>query len=457
MPFTGGYIFRNFEGSAEPVLGELPVAVRVFIPREYSMGSFIPIVTEGSSIRAGEKLLQSAEGGGMFLVSPVSGIIEGVTEKGVTIVSDGSTVFESVGGHGESSLHRDRDNLFTIFCSSGCAFLLDRHFSSLGDCECVRHIIINGVHNGPLDRSWNPGIGGDTTVFLDGLRMLRVLFPGGEITIAMNRRNKRYLDTAEVNEYAAVRVVSDRYPKGHPELLSRDILHRRLISPEGILDGAILVIPFFTVVQVAEVMTRGRPLVDRILMIGGPGVSRPGWYRVRIGTPFEELRRHLFRPDDDGPWRIIRGDLFTGEVVSSLGSSILPTDREISVIREHAQRDLFRFMNPGFTFDSYARTTVAEYIPFSSRRVDSGVHGGVRPCVQCNYCDEVCPVDIYPQMIWKYVTAGRGEESFRLRPWDCIGCRLCDYVCPSKIDISHAVEKAKEEYRSLRGRDEKSH
>ena len=113
-------------------------------------------------------------------------------------------------------------------------------------------------------------------------------------------------------------------------------------------------------------------------------------------------------------------------------------------------------MNPGFVYDSYTRSTAAEYLPVLPKRLDSNVHGGERPCVQCNACDEVCPVGIYPFLIWKYVGVNRTEEAFRLRPYDCIGCGLCDYVCPSKIPVSASVKKAAEEYRESRRVDEVS-
>ena len=82
-------------------------------------------------------------------------------------------------------------------------------------------------------------------------------------------------------------------------------------------------------------------------------------------------------------------------------------DSEISVIKEHAKRDMFSFVMPGFSADSYARTTVAEYLPLIPKKLDTNTHGGVRPCVQCNFCDEVCPVGIYPFLIWKHVKALR--------------------------------------------------
>jgi Na+-transporting NADH:ubiquinone oxidoreductase subunit NqrA len=161
-----------------------------------------------------------------------------------------------------------------------------------------------------------------------------------------------------------------------------------------------------------------------------------------VGTRFSEIRRHLLKSEEYGPWRIIRGNLFSGRAVASDDEALSWNDREVTVIREHAVRDFYRFLNPGLDYDSYSRVTVSNYIPFLKRRLDSNIHGGVRPCVQCNFCDEVCPVGLYPHLIWKHVTAGMLEESYRFRPERCIGCGLCDYVCPSKIDVAAAVQTA---------------
>lgn len=456
MDFRGGYSFKNFEGTAEPVLREFSVPKTAVVSTEFTALAFTPTVKTGDTVKAGQTVFRSDEKTAVELVSPVNGTVREINGGKVTVVSDSTPSFEPVGSHARAPWHLDRSDVFRLFRSSGCVLLLDGHFSSLADMDGVKNIIINAVHNAPLDQSWTPGMIYHPHVFSNGLKTLSVLFPGAMITIGINKKNKKYFNTPEITDYASVQIMSDRYPQEHPELLVRDTIHRRFVSPEGFRDPSILVIPFFDLIQTAEIMTLGRPFIDRILMIAGPGVSNPGWYRVRIGTPFEALQDSLFKSDAYGPWRIIRGNLFNGESIVSTALPVYHSDAEISVIRENAFRELWRFMRPGFTWDSYPKTTVAGLLPILPKQLDSNVHGGVRPCVQCNYCDEVCPVAIYPHLIWKYAQAGKADESFRFKPYDCIGCRLCDYVCPSKIDISEDVMKAKESYHSLRRSDEKS-
>ena len=455
MIFRGGYNFKHFEGTAEPVLHELPPPRKVIIKLGDGIcASFTSLVQEGNKIRAGDIILESKNGTKISFVSPVNGTVSKIDKEEIIIVSDGSASFKPVAGHTREPWHLERSEVFNLFCSTGCSFLFDNRFDSLKKCDAIKHIIINDVHNSPLNQSWIPEIFGDSRVFSNGLRTLKALFSEAEIVIAINKRNKKYFDTSDIKKHAKIMVMSDRYPQEHPELLCRDTVNKRLISPEGEPDETVIVLQFSDVIHISESMTQGRPLIDRILLIAAPGVSNPGWYRIRTGTIFDEIKKNLLKSDAKEPWRIIKGDPLSGEGLDSLNEPILFSDHEISVIQEHASRDMFSFLRPGFAADSYSKSTVAEYIPIFPKKLETNVHGGVRPCVQCNYCDEVCPVDIYPFLIWKHVEVDTVEECFRLRPYDCIECGLCDYVCPSKIDILSSVKNAKEEYTRLRRTDD---
>ncbi|MCE5251746.1 4Fe-4S dicluster domain-containing protein [bacterium] len=460
MAFHGGYSFKHFEGKAEPVLRALPVPEKAYI--SFCKGTLIsvsPLVKQGDSIRAGEKLFEHGDGSPKCVFpAPVGGNVATIDDSGITITPDSSESFESVAGHTRNPWHLNHGELFGLICSSGCSLLFDHWFDTPDMCGSVRHVIVNTVHNGPLDQGWSPEMFADTTLFPGGLKILKALFPQAETVITVTGKTARFFSAPDIRENAKIITLSDKYPQEHPELLARDAAHMRLVSPEGVRDRSITIMPFVNVIQLAEALTQGRPLIDRILMVAGPGVSRPGWYRIRIGMTFEEIQRRLLKSDEKESWRIVRGNLFEGEGISSPGtSSVRPTDKEISVIRERAVRELWRFMNPGFNLDSFPKVTMADYIPLLPKQLDSNVHGGVRPCVQCNYCDEVCPVNIYPFLIWKYVEAGKTEESYRFKPCDCIGCGLCDYVCPSKIAISAVVTKAKHEYRESRRSNELPH
>lgn len=443
MAFRGGYLFTHFEGEAEPDLRETSIPETVEVKLDaFGALSCRPLTSEGSTVRAGEPL--AAIGTlGTVLPAPVGGTVEKAGTDIFVIRADGDRSYAPVHGHPRIPRHMERSQIVEYFRASGCALLFDGRFAVSDDFDTVRHVVVNAVKNGPLDRSWHPGVFGDSSLVSDGVESLAALFPSADITIASNRRNHPRFESFNLSG-AALRILSDKYPQEYPELLAREI---HGVEP-GTADPSTLVICYEDMIRTAECLTRGIPLIDRVMLVAGPGVSKPGWFRIRIGTPFSHIRTHLMKAEMYGPWRIVRGGVLSGKAVSAPDDeAITPSDREISVIREHAERDLYRFVNPGFDYDSYSRVTMSTWLPIFKRRLDSNVHGGVRPCVQCNFCDEVCPVGIYPHLIKKQVDAGLVEESLRLRPDRCIGCGLCDYVCPSKIDVSRGVIAAREEKR----------
>jgi len=71
------------------------------------------------------------------------------------------------------------------------------------------------------------------------------------------------------------------------------------------------------------------------------------------------------------------------------------------------------------------------------------MRGEKRPCVACNFCEEVCPAGIMPYLIHKYLYADLIEEVEQARVDLCIECGLCSYVCPSKIDLRKQLIEAK--------------
>jgi Na+-transporting NADH:ubiquinone oxidoreductase subunit A len=78
--------------------------------------------------------------------------------------------------------------------------------------------------------------------------------------------------------------------------------------------------------------------------------------------------------------------------------------------------------------------------------MDCNRHGGVRACIACGYCAQVCPVDILPQLTFKAVLADAVEEFLAHGLLDCVECGLCTYVCPSKIELADILVQAKAAY-----------
>lgn len=440
MRFRGGYRFSQFEGEASPTLTALPVPRSVVFPLDDPLiAGYAPVVTGGGMVRAGEPLF--ASGDSSWIIPASIGGTVSIDDNTLTITAGEDTTIVPAADHPREPWRLPHSERIALLTKTGANLLLGMGIDDAERFWTVTSIIVSTIHTSPLSIGWSPAIYGDTAMLATGVRLLGALFPKAAVTVAVTARHAASLDTPEITEYARVVTLSDRYPQEHPSLLARDIAG---ITVDPLPNPAALVLDESRVVQLAEVLTGVRPLIDRTVCLAGPGVSRPGWHRIRIGSTIESVLAAGGKGGETGPWRTINGNPLSGIGVEDLLTPVWYDMDELSVISEHAVRDLFRFLSPGLAHDSYARATVSSVLPLFKRKIEANLHGGERPCVQCNYCDEVCPVGIYPFLIWKYVQADKTDESFRLHPETCIGCGLCDYVCPSKIAITAGVETAKQ-------------
>ena len=73
-----------------------------------------------------------------------------------------------------------------------------------------------------------------------------------------------------------------------------------------------------------------------------------------------------------------------------------------------------------------------------------------QPCIRCNRCVEVCPVNIEPQNI---DLAYRVEDLFtceQLVATRCINCGCCTYVCPARRNLASNITKASNKIKQIK-------
>ena len=121
---------------------------------------------------------------------------------------------------------------------------------------------------------------------------------------------------------------------------------------------------------------------------------------------------------------------------------------------EHTEREFLGFIRPGFDRSSYAPCFLSALRLKFRERFSTAMRGEGRPCVSCNFCEEVCPAGIMPHLLHKYLYEDLIEEADVARIDLCVRCGLCSFVCPSKIELTeqfieaqYLIEKEKEEGR----------
>jgi Na+-translocating ferredoxin:NAD+ oxidoreductase RnfC subunit len=139
--------------------------------------------------------------------------------------------------------------------------------------------------------------------------------------------------------------------------------------------------------HVYEAVAEGKPLIERTVALCGSGFRENPHVKLRLGTSLE----HLIK----GKVKLVRNSSLTGESLCDLA---LPVDRTFATVialLEENESEFLAFARPGFKKDSYSRTCLSMLFKKNSKlfqkKCGTNVHGELRPCIFCSFCQEVCP------------------------------------------------------------------
>lgn len=190
------------------------------------------------------------------------------------------------------------------------------------------------------------------------------------------------------------------------------------------------------VIRIGESLIEGQYPVQQVITVSGIMTSSNGHFLTRIGVPVSLFLKEA------GSARYVAGSVMTGRQVRydgylGLGESALVA------LPEGQEQQFLAFVQPGFDKYSFSRAFLSALLPKKAWTLPTTVNGSHRACVECGACTDVCPVDLFPQLILKQVEAKDQEEAIVLGMLDCTACGLCTYVCPSKIEVADTITEAK--------------
>ena len=274
-------------------------------------------------------------------------------------------------------------------------------------------------------------LSGNDTLFQFGLSVLKKL-AGGRVYVCGQSGDIELMSSFDGSINLTY---SGDYPAHDPGVL----LYHMKSSPQEnrswYIDGQ-------DVLSIARLLRRGVYPTERIVSLGGSGVSQPKHVITRMGAPLSVIAAD--RAENEGR-RYIQGGILTG-YISSPQSYLGFSETSLNLLPEGNRKgELLSLFNPGYRKPTFSRAFLSA-LNRDELEMDCNMHGGDRACIACGYCALVCPVDILPQFTYKAVLAGEVEESLEHGLLDCVECALCSYVCPSKIELFESFKKAKAEF-----------
>jgi len=170
-----------------------------------------------------------------------------------------------------------------------------------------------------------------------------------------------------------------------------------------------------TLAALGRLLPAGQGLTERVVTVTGPGVARPGDYRVALGTPLKFVLDYAGAPAVDAmnARQVILGGPMMGQAIASLD---VPITKGVSGVLVFRHEDM------------------AER---------EGRH--TYPCIKCGECVESCPMGLNPSTLGMLAAKREYDlmgSDFHLG--DCFECGCCTYVCPSNIPLVQHFRVAKQ-------------
>lgn len=396
-------------------------------------------VAEGDTVKIGSILFEDKRNPDFKFLSPAGGVVRAVQFGPRRVIesividrdmkNEARVQFPSVSDAELAAM--DRQKLVEHILAGGLWWVFRQlPFRDLPDPEIAPPAIIVGLSaQEPFQPLPDVYLQDRFDLLLFGLKVLEKLSGGNALVFASG-------DTPLPDEahQALTHRVWGNYPADDPGTLLYHIKTSAEQNRSWSVSGQDLIL-------LAQLLTRGEYPVDRIVSVAGSGTSNPRHFRTRLGVPLA----HLVEDDAVGvDLRFVVGGLFRG-YESDRNGFMGHYETALNLLPSGSEAEFLSLFNPGFNKPTYSRVFLSRLNP-EKPVFDCNLKGGVRACIACMHCADVCPVDILPHMAYKAVLADEVEEYLEHGLLDCVACGLCAYVCPSKIELTQTFIEAKAVY-----------
>ena len=460
--FGGGFRFRRYLGQPAEILESLPIPERVVIPMLQGFGVvFKPLVEPGAVVAAGQIIgrdddslsspIHATVNGKVAAIAPIAHA--GRSVPAVVIDGDGTDSWARLEGHSAQHQKLTAEQIEELLYRSGVSGLGSegiptRFHTSVITPADVRHLIVHLTGSDVFNPS--PGAllsGSNPDRFMAGIEILQRVMPKALVHVVLSRQESALLATigrlAAGKQAVKLYAVDAKYPQAAPEMLVTTILGEEFPYGLAAANIGVVIIDAQAVLHAYEAVVEGKPVIERMVALSGPGFKQPGHVRVRVGTPIERIVAGRLKDSGEVRQRVVLDSPLSGLRVDDLS---LPIDRTVSqlvAIPDDDRRLPFAFARPGLHTDSFSRSFVPAWLP-TGKVAGTNRHGEERPCIQCGWCARVCPVRIIPHLIYRQARVETSELLVRYGVFNCIDCNLCSFVCTSKIPLARHIREAKE-------------
>ncbi|MCF8358580.1 MAG: electron transport complex subunit RsxC [Prolixibacteraceae bacterium] len=404
----------------------LPKKAAVLVSQHIGAPSKV-VVAKGDTVKVGQVIAQSAGFVSTNIHAPVSGKVlkidtvtdnSGYKKEAVVINVDGDEWLDEIDRSDtlETSINLDAKEITDKILQSGIVGLggatFPTHVKLMPPSGMKANILlINGVECEPFLTSDHRLMLEKGEEILMGTQLLMKALKVKKAVIGIERNKpdaiKHLSKLATKHEGISVCPLKVKYPQGGEKQLIKAVTGREVPSGALPISVGAVVNNVGTAFAVYEAVMKNKPLFERIVTVTGKNIEKPSNFRVRIGTPVNELIEAAGGLPEDTA-RIISGGPMMGKAIPTTDVPVTKGTSGILIISEEA-----------------------------------GHRKPVENCIRCGRCVQVCPMGLEPYLLMTLSENKKWGKAETEKVMDCIECGSCSYTCPANRPLLDYIRYGK--------------
>ncbi len=236
-------------------------------------------------------------------------------------------------------------------------------------------------------------------------------------------RKEKIKKESKNEAYLHLHIMNTVYPYDTPVLIVKNVIGLDIRFGEDTTKYGVLLLDAQTAFCIFEQYIQKKELNTKLIPISGTGLNENRILRVSLGTPIINLLEPYIKSDIK--YRVFLDGPLNGTEVEDLTQKTDWTVKSIVVMEERDCKALFHYVR-------------ADELHFTT-----SLMGELRRCVYCNYCDDICPLNLEPALYWHCYSRGEKQKARLYALEKCIECGLCSFICPSKLELHKVIKECK--------------
>ncbi len=412
---------ENKHYSENKAIEKLPLSLKVYIPLIQHLGKICnPEVKVGDTVSLGQKIASISANVYAPIHASISGKVVAIQDWPHPVLGRAKAIVIEGNGQNNDPVFslRSKQEIDKLTLQDLRKIILDAGIVGMGGASFPTHIKLNPPK--PVDTliingaECEPYLTSDARLMLEktveisaGIALVARCLGVKKVYIGIEDNKPEVIKAFSKISSIKLKVLKSDYPQGGEKQLIQNILGKEIPRGKLPFDVGALVQNVATIYAIYEAVYKGKPLIERIVTVGGSCVVNTKNLLVRIGTPIKNLIEFC-SPLKEDPAKIIIGGPMMGiaqytqevPIIKSSGGLLLMSKKEAKVLDEN-------------------------------------------PCIRCAACVRFCPVGLMPCQINLASEKALWNLTKEYGASDCIECGICNYVCPSNRRLLQTIKRAK--------------